>query len=155
MQVVSRTLHQIELFFRFFCVDPGHGFVGTDKNPIQDPLGDLFAELWHFLALFGAEFAENVVDLLSFVEVVADAHTDAAIVLGSDGLGDVAQAVVAAVAAVHSHSERAEREIDVVANDDKTLFGNGEFLEVVPHGVAAEVHICRGLQEIERPALYA
>ena len=75
------------------------------------------------------------------------------LMVGRDILADVGEAVMAAVAAGAPQAQRAKGEVDIVADDQQVVHREVQFLQPVTDGIAAEVHVGGGLEEVELPAL--
>ena len=96
--------------------------------------------------ILGAELAEHKVGLCTTGKVVADTKLQAGIVLPYE-LGDVLEAVVAAIATLGSESERAGRQREVIDHHEHILEGDILFLQPIAHGIAAEIHEGGGLEQ--------
>ena len=131
----------------------GHCFLNADKTPRTHASNDLFCNFGDIRLLLRRKTPEHEIDLLSLGKIVAHADAEARPLAGLEELFDIAQSVVAAVAAVAAQADRTERKVDVVADDEQVVQGDLQFLEPVADGVAAEVHVGRGLEEMEFPAL--
>jgi hypothetical protein len=75
-------------------------------------------------ALGGGEGGEDVVGGVPAARRAAHAHPDSQVVLGAERLGDVAQAVVPALAAAALQAHRVEGDVDLVVHDDDLLGGD-------------------------------
>ena len=75
-------------------------------------------------------------------EFVADSDTYACIILSADHLIDIRKTIMSAGTSVLSEAECAERNIQVVRNDEKVLYRNLQFVHPVAYSLAAEVHVC-------------
>ena len=101
------------------------------------------------------EAAEDVIDLLTGEEVVADAEAEAGILLRAEDLRDMFQSVVTAVAAAGFHAQLSEGQADVIDADEEVLQLDLLLLHPIAHGIAAEVHEGAGFEEYELTALDA
>ena len=151
IQILHKFLRLL-LCFRL-GVDCIHGSVDTDCGPSLYTVDDSLADVGHVQQLVFAEFAKNIIHLLASSEAVADADADSGILLCSDHLVDVGQAVVTARASVLAQTQCSERDIQVVRNHDQILYGNLELVHPVTHCLSAEVHVSGRFQEMELPAL--
>ena len=133
-------------------IELGHCFLNADKTPRTHASNDLFCDFGDIRLLLRRKTPEHEIDLLSLSEIVAHTDTEARPLAGLEEFFDIAQSVVAAVAAVAAQADRTERKVDVVADDEQVIQGDLQFLEPVADGVAAEVHVGRGLEEMEFPA---
>ena len=80
-------------------------------------------------------------------EVVADAEAEAAEGVGAQFLDDVGEAVVSAVGALFAHTDSAQRQGNVVVDNQKVLDGNLLLIQPIFHRLAAQVHIGGGLDD--------
>ena len=126
-----------------------HGRADAHESPGADARDDLLRQLGDLLFLLVGEVAQHEVDLLPLGEVVADADTQARPLLALQELGDVLQAVVAAVGAGGAKAQCPEGEVDVVADNQNVIQLDAELLLPVADSVAGEVHVGGGLEEVE------
>ena len=132
-----------------------HRLADAHEGPGAGAGDDFLRQLGDLLALLGTEFAEDVVDELTFSVFVADADAQARVGRSAEELLDVLQAVVATGAAGGAQADGAEGEVDVVADNQEVVEGKVEFLLPVADGVAAQIHIRRRLEQVELAALVA
>ena len=126
-----------------------HGRADAHEGPSAGARDDLLRQLGNLLFLLVGEVAQHEVDLLSLGEFMTDADAQARPLLALQELGDVFQAVVAAVAAGCTQTQRPEGEVDVVADDQDVVQLDVQLLLPIADGVAGQVHVGRGLQEVE------
>ena len=98
-------------------------------------------------------FAEHVVYLKAFGKVAPDTEAKPRIVAVAEQLGDAFEPVVSAVAAFGPDADRAERQRDVVDDDQQVLLRDLFGFQPVADRLAAQVHVGRRLQQHERPSL--
>ena len=132
-----------------------HGALYALEGIGADGVGSQGDALVHKGLLLGSEASEDEIHLSAAGEVVADAETQAGVLLRAEDGGDVAQTVVAALATAGLHAQRAEGQGEVVGNDEELRGGDFLLVQPVAHGIAAEVHIRGGLEEEELLVLHA
>ena len=104
-------------------IDDIHGPVSADGRPCLYPFDGPFAYVLHLLKLLIAQLAQNIVYLLASAELIADAEAYACILLSPDQLIYVGQTVVSSGASVLPQTDRAERDVEVVGNDQEVSSG--------------------------------
>jgi len=132
-----------------------HGLADAHEGPGACAGDDLFGELGDLFFLLVGEVAQHEVDLLALGEFMADADAQARPVLAFQQFGDVLEAVVAAVAAGGTQAQGSEGKVDVVADDEDVIQLDVQLLLPVADGVAGQIHVGRGLQEVEFAAFVA
>ena len=109
-------------------------------------LGDALAQQ---RLLVGQETAQYVIDLAAAGEVASDAEAQALELLGAEDLGNVLEAVVAAVGSALADADGAEGQGDIVAEDKHALEGDVLLFHPITDGIARKIHVSGGLQQDE------
>ena len=143
LKAAGRYCGSVESVHRGFRTlgDPdGDGLGGDDQGVIDQR------------AFGGAEPAEDVVGGVDRPSI-ADPDAEPGVVVGPEVGGDVAEAFLAPVATALADPELAQREVQVVAEDQEV--GRLELVEAEGrgHAPAAEVHEGLGLQEQDAPVV--
>ena len=136
-------------------IDLIHGLTDAHEGPGACAGDDFLRQLGDLFFLLFGELAQHEIDLPPLREFVADADAETRPLLAFEQLGDILQAVVSAVAAGGAQAEGAEGEVDVVADDEDVVQLDAELLLPVADGVAAQVHICGRLEQVELAAFVA
>ena len=125
------------------------------QGPCLDSLVNLFGERPELLRLIRIESAQDEIYLAAFTEIVSYAHAYAAVVAGFKELFDVPEAVMPPATAGSPHPHGAERQVDVIADYDEILKRDFKRVHPIPYGVAAQIHVGGGLEQVEFASLYA
>ena len=137
--------------FNLLCVELVHGVLDARRGERKHHLHGLVdGGLDGSLHLIGGEFAQDVLNLVSLGEVVADAEAEAWEVGVAEGFDDVVEAVMGTAAAFGAHPEPSGRQVDVVADDEDVLLRHALVIHPIADGFAAEVHISGGHGQNER-----
>lgn len=93
-------------------------------------IGDFAKNFWQFFVLYGHEFGKHEIDVAELLAewLVAGAEAKAREILGSKVLDRGFEAIVAASAAPLAEADLAEREVEIVANDQNIL--RSKFVEI-------------------------
>ena len=110
--------------------------------------------LVHDEVVVGVEGTEYKIHLPASGKVVADAEFQAVVLLRAQGLGYVAQSVVAAVGSALSHADGAYGQTEVVGNDEQPFERYLFLLHPIADGKAGEVHVGGRLEEDKFLVLY-
>ena len=121
-----------------------HGHLDTGETEGFDGGGGNFGAVREKFFLLRRELAEDVIHLLSGKEVVANAKTEAGILLGAEYLSYVLQTVVSGIAATWFHAHLAEGQGDVIHTDEEMGKLDLLLLHPVANGITAQVHECAG-----------
>ena len=132
-----------------------HGKLNAAQRETLYHLGGHVQPFGQGSLVLGRQVAEHIVDLSAAGEVVADAEAQTCVLLGAEHLCDMAQSVVARLAAAGFHAERAEGKSEVINDHEESFQLYLLFVHPVAHGVATEVHIGGRLEEEERLVLHA
>src|SRR5882724_6385862 len=128
-------------------------------HEVERQVGRLVAGRGDRLLLLGKERREHVIGdaipVLSGPARPADADLDAAEVVGAKGRDQGADPVVATRAARETHAHLAQREIEIVEDDDQVGGAQVELAGEPRHRGAGDVHEAARLDEVERLALPA
>ena len=95
-----------------------------------------------------------IVDLMALAEVVAYSKAQAGVVGCSQRACDVLEAVVAAVAALSLETQGSHGQCKVVHDYEYIFQGDFLLLHPVTYCIAAQVHICRWLEQYELASAY-
>ena len=132
-----------------FVIELVHRSVNTGEAEGGDNFGRYFEPLLQCFLLFVSPFTEHEIDLGAAGELIADAKPYARVVLGAqDGL-DVSEPVMTAVGTLFADADGAERQVEVIDEDEHILHRYLLLLEPITHGIAGEVHIGGGFEEHE------
>ena len=132
-----------------------HGALYAFEGIGADGVGSQGDALVHGGHLLVSETSENEIYLSAAGEVVADAETQAGVLLRAEDGGDMAETVVASLAAAGFHTQRTERQGEVIGDDEELVDGDFLLVKPVTHGITAEIHIGGGLEEEELLVLHA
>ena len=135
------------------CVEIIHRPVRTNGAEIADPFYHPLGQSRHFGLLFISQASEHEINLPAIAEIVADAHAYAGVLARAYALLNVLESVVAAITAVLAHPQRAERYVEIVADDDEILNRDAQLLKPETHRIATEVHIGGRFQQIQLATL--
>lgn len=136
-----------------FAVESVHRALQPRRAERKDGLGGRSDSPGQRRPLVGRPFAEHVVYLKAFGKVAPDTEAKPRIVAVAEQLGDAFEPVVSAVAAFGPDADRAERQRDVVDDDQQVLLRDLFGFQPVADRLAAQVHVGRRLQQHERPSL--
>ena len=145
------TLNLLELFFN--SIEYIHGSVWPDCNEIFNSADYTLADFRHGGFLIIGHAAYDEIYLPAFLEIVSYADSDSRVVLCSEEFLNILKAVVSSVAAFLSHSESAERKVQVIADHQDILHGDVQFVHPVAYSVATEVHISGRLEQCKLSSL--
>ena len=136
-------------------IEQCHRHLPAGQGPSLDARYDFISYGWKLRQLVEGKMPQDKAYLATFIEIVPDAHAYARVLPGFQKIFDIAESVMAAVTAVHSHADGSEREIDVVADDDEVFQWNVQLGQPVAYGITAEVHVRRWLEQVEGTPLDA
>src|SRR5262249_37893487 len=117
-------------------------------GPADDGLARGPHRLLDYGLLRGAEAAEHVIDGAGLAGRI-DADPQPGVLLGAQVVADVAQPLLSAVAAPGPHPQLAERQVDVVADDEQVRYRHLVEVQHLADAAAAEVHERLRLHEEE------
>ena len=130
------------------------GFVHLAQHQVIDGLQAALNALFNRIALFGAGFFQHPVHHFGFVSGVTDADAQPPVVGAAQLAVDVAQPVVACVAAAQLELGFASRQIQLVVGHQNFLGRNLEKPCQAGYRLARFVHEGLGLQQPDGLALY-
>ena len=144
----SRASPGLLIVWLFFIVLVHREVDAAETETLDHLSGDGHA-LVELCLLLGREMPEDVIDLSAAWKVIADAESEAGILLGTEHGSDVAQTIVPSLASGGFHAKLSEREREVVDHDEKPIDGYVLRVQPVAHSIAAEVHVGRRLEQGE------
>ena len=115
-------------------------------------LGGMLEYFGQLFFLLGGPFAQHIIYLLAFVEVIADTNAQASVVIASGHLVDVLEAIVATITAFTAQALLAEVQVEIIDNYQNPIFIDFFLLHPVAYGFSAPVHKGRGFEQDEGSA---
>ena len=144
------TLNLLELFFN--SIEYIHGSVWPDCNEIFNSADYTLADFRHGGFLLIGHAAYDEIYLPAFLEIVSYADSDSRIVLCSEEFLNILKAVVSSVAAFLSHSESAERKVQVIADHQINICSRDFFL-VIAVGYMLYLTVCLRTIEVSHAVI--